>query len=129
MQSTLLILCDYASFYSTSLIQVATMLSHAQRYKVLCHKYGSSCFTLCHIVLLCSVRGGERHTYTGDRTTAGIVGFGRRVAGPLLPHVETLPTLPYMPTAHTGREKEEGGLFVYVGEQSGELWVIGLGVF
>lgn len=46
MQSTLLILSDYASFYSTSLIQVATMLSHAQRYKVLYHKYGSSCFTL-----------------------------------------------------------------------------------
>ena len=69
------------------------------------------------------MRGDERHVYNGDRTTADIVGFGRRVAGPLLPHVTSLPHLPYMPTATTGKEREESGIFVFGGEQQGELWV------
>ncbi|KAF2348309.1 Thioredoxin domain, partial [Trinorchestia longiramus] len=70
------------------------------------------------------VRGTERAVYHGDRTTADIVGFARRLSGPPLPHVTELPHLPYMPTATTGREREEGGIFVYGGAQEGELWSV-----
>ncbi|XP_018025402.1 protein disulfide-isomerase TMX3 isoform X2 [Hyalella azteca] len=70
------------------------------------------------------LRGSERAVYQGDRTTADIVGFARRMLGPPLPHVTELPNLPFMPTATTGREKEEGGIFVYAGPKDGELWSV-----
>lgn len=68
------------------------------------------------IISIFSLKGPLQHEYIGDRIKDEMVNYAMRMSQPAVQRLSHMDTIGYLKEAHSI-------FFVYIGKQSGHLWV------